>query len=780
MKLQYQLNLFAIAVLLAVVLAVAWAGVGAIGRVAMELNGKLLENEMKNVMAEVHEAHTVLRDNRLNGVQSYIRRAQQDLLREFSQFRFGQTGKFFVINTETGNDLLGHRELGDFIDADCMEKMLVSTSGGQMTSGTGTNTRYLLNFAQYPEWQWLLVIAVAEKEIMEARDTFLWQVFGIILASLGAGIVLLIWFNGRVVKPIRQLSVAAQNISKGKWDVPLPKVRGESEIAQLTEIFRTMSESLGDMYEELSHNLDHIEKSRQEARQSSEKFRSLVETTSDLVWEIDRNGHYTYVSPQVTKILGYQPQELLGKSPENFSDPEMYHVDKERLATLLKEDDSFVGVERNIVTKFGEIVTMESSGMVFFDKEGNRAGFRGIDRDITRRKKAAKNQQSLQGQLIQAQKMEAVGRLAGGVAHDFNNMLSVIIGHAEMALEQMEPDNKYYFFLHEIHKAGKRSAKLTRHLLTFARKQTIELKVIDLNETVDGMTSMLKRLIGEDIDLAWVPGEDLWPVKMDPSQVDQILANLCVNGRDAILGVGKITVETFNVVFDDEYCRVHVGSNPGEYVCLAVSDNGYGMSPEVVSHIFEPFFTTKESGKGTGLGLSTVYGIIQQNKGFITVYSEQDKGTTFKLYFRHHVDDEVRADEVVVEQSAPGGAETILLVEDEMAILRMTSRMLGERGYQVIEAKTPGEAIAAAKEHEGHIHLLLTDVIMPEMNGRDLAQRITADYPEIQCLYMSGYTANVIARHGVLEDGVNFLAKPFSLEALSNKVRNVLDHKTLS
>ncbi|MDO9262604.1 MAG: response regulator [Desulfosalsimonadaceae bacterium] len=380
-----------------------------------------------------------------------------------------------------------------------------------------------------------------------------------------------------------------------------------------------------------------------------------------------------------------------------------------------------------------------------------------------------------QEQLRQAQKLEAIGQLAGGVAHDFNNLLVIIMGHVEMALDQTPPGHTIHEDLQEILGAAQRSADLTGQLLAFARKQTVSPQVVNLNETVKGILNMLRRLIGEDIDLSWNPGENLNPVFMDPGQVDQILANLCINARDAIAGVGTLTIETRNVSFDDSYCADHSGFFPGDFVMLAVSDSGCGMGKETLAHIFEPFFTTKALGHGTGLGLATVYGIVKQNNGFINVYSEPGKGTIFRIYFSRHLGDQVSVRSDVGRIAISRGNETILLVEDEPGILKLTQAMLENLGYHILPAGTPGEAIRLAESHQGKIHLLLTDVIMPEMNGRDLAARISALSPETKLIFSSGYTANVIAHRSVLEPGVNFIQKPFSRRELGEKLRAVLD-----
>jgi PAS domain S-box-containing protein len=395
--------------------------------------------------------------------------------------------------------------------------------------------------------------------------------------------------------------------------------------------------------------------------------------------------------------------------------------------------------------------------------------------DVTDRKQAEADKEKLQFQLLQSQKMESIGRLAGGVAHDFNNMLSVILGHAELVLGQTDPGLPLYSSLQHIREAAERSAELTRQLLAFARKQTVTPKVMDLNQTVEGMLKMLGRLIGEDIDLIWQPGADVGPVNMDRSQIDQLLVNLCVNARDAIGDTGKVTIETSRVVLDAAYCIEHVDCAPGDYVALTVSDNGCGIAPELLPHLFEPFFTTKEMGKGTGLGLATVYGIVKQNNGLVEASSEPGRGTTFRVCLPRHRGKAEQRREGDPAGPAARGSETILVVEDEAMILDIAKTMLALQGYTVLAAATPGAAIRLAREHAGEIHLLITDVVMPEMNGRELAKKLLSLYPGLKRLFMSGYTANVIAHHGVLDEGVHFMQKPFTLADLVAKVRESLE-----
>jgi two-component system cell cycle sensor histidine kinase/response regulator CckA len=390
-----------------------------------------------------------------------------------------------------------------------------------------------------------------------------------------------------------------------------------------------------------------------------------------------------------------------------------------------------------------------------------------IGRDITESRR-------MEDQLRQVRSMEAIGRLAGGIAHDFNNMLNVILGYSEIAVKRLEPDSPIHPYLQEITRAGRRSADLIGQLLAFSRKQIVMPKIVRLNEAVAEQMNMLRRMIGEDVRIDFRPGEDLANIRIDPSQVTQILANLAANARDAIDGVGTITIETANATVDEAYRRRHGFALPGEYAMLAFSDTGAGMDGETLAQIFEPFFTTKALGKGTGLGLSTVYGIVKQNEGFINAYSEPGVGSVFRIYFPRAGEEATRP-AAPEREAPPTGAETILLVEDEEQILSLAARILEHQGYRVLPAGSPEEAFALAERHEGKIHLLLTDVVMPGMNGRELQRRIALGNPGIRTLFMSGYTEDVIAHRGILDKGVAFVPKPFSVRQLADKVRAVLD-----
>jgi two-component system, cell cycle sensor histidine kinase and response regulator CckA len=511
-------------------------------------------------------------------------------------------------------------------------------------------------------------------------------------------------------------------------------------------------------------------------RESEELYTRLVDTIPDVIIRTDLQGNILFANDYTLQRSGFSWKEIEGRNILEFVPPGEHPMAVQNI-TRIMTDGKLGPYDYHLIIKDGSIIPFEMISGVFHSKDGKPCGYVHVCRDISLRKQTEQEKEHLQERLNQSQKMESVGRLAGGVAHDFNNMLGVILGHAELALEKTSPDQPLHAHLREIRKAAGRSADLTRQLLAFARKQTVAPRVIDLNETVAGMLKMLQRLIGEDIHLSWLPGGKSWPVKIDPSQIDQILANLCVNARDAITSVGNVSIETENIRIDEAFCVGHPDFISGDYVLLAVSDNGCGMGKEIQDKLFEPFFTTKDVGKGTGLGLATIYGIVKQNNGFLNVYSEPGRGTTFKIYLPRHIGKAEQAGTKEPPEPVSRGQETILVVEDEPAILDLSQIMLEQQGYQVLAAATPGEAIRLAEEHPGAIHLLITDVVMPEMNGRDLAKKILSCYPGIRRLFMSGYTADMIAHQGVLDEGVWFIQKPFSRKDLLAKVREVLDQQ---
>ncbi len=539
--------------------------------------------------------------------------------------------------------------------------------------------------------------------------------------------------------------------------------------------------TFGDEPHLLSTTRDITEHKREEAvrRESQQLLVNLARLVPGVIYQYrlypDGRSAFPYSSPGMELIYEVLPEEVREDATPVFG--RLHPDDAARVAAAI-----FESAERltTFYCEFRVVLPRQGLRWRWSQAQPERTPdggtlWHGIILDVTDRKAVEQQNSALEAQLRQAQKMESVGRLAGGVAHDFNNMLGVILGHAEMALAQIKPSDPLRDDLDEIHRAARRSAELTRQLLAFARRQTIAPQVLDLSDTVRGMAAMLRRLIGEDIRLEVAPGPGLWPVKVDPSQIDQLLANLCVNARDAISGVGHVRIALDNVTIDPDSSSRRPGMLPGDFVRVSVTDDGCGMTEDVLSRLFEPFFTTKGLGKGTGLGLATVYGIVKQNEGFITVDSEPGRGTTMAAHFPRHTSGTPVASDDSRDGGVAGGTETVLLVEDEPAMLTMATIVLEGLGYTVLPAATPAAAVRIAASHASRIDLLITDVIMPDMNGRDLAALLLARYPGLKHLFMSGYTADVIAPQGILEDGVPFIQKPFSRLSLATKVREVLD-----
>ena len=533
--------------------------------------------------------------------------------------------------------------------------------------------------------------------------------------------------------------------------------------------------------------LDHRKRrlAEKELIQSQKKLTQAIQGNSIPTFIIDNNHIVTHWNKACESLLGFSEAEMLGTKKHltffhsvekpTLGDAIIDGKTEQELKTIYKEkihksnltegayevEDFYPGLGQR-----GKWLYCAAAPLR--DQDHNIIGAIETIQDLTERK-------NTEEQLRQAQKMESVGRLAGGVAHDYNNALSVIIGFTELAMDTTDPSQPLYENLNEVLNAAKRATNITRQLLAFARKQAITPQVIDLNENIKNMLKMLQRLIGENINLTWLPGEDLWPIKIDPTQIDQILANLCVNARDAINGVGEITIETDTVVLDASYCADHYGFIPGAFVTLVLSDNGCGMDKKILDNIFEPFFTTKTADKGTGLGLAMVYGIVKQNNGFINVYSEPGTGTTVKIFLPPHEGHVIKTPEDRLEEIQTGHNETILIVEDDPPILRLTQQILGGLGYTILTAETPEKAMQQVEKCSGEIQLLVTDVIMPQMNGRELATQLRTICPNLKCLFMSGYTANVIAHHGVLDKRAYFVQKPFSKQDLAKTVRKALD-----
>ena len=495
---------------------------------------------------------------------------------------------------------------------------------------------------------------------------------------------------------------------------------------------------------------------------------AAIDQVNEAIVITDPDGIILYVNPAFETITGFSPHESLGKKPQFLKSGQHDQAFYKNLWETISGGKTWKGRFIN-KRKHDGLYTEASTISPIMDQAHHITHYIAVKRDITENLK-------LEAQFQQAQKMESVGRLAGGVAHDFNNILSVIIGYSELALMRLEDhSDPIYADICEVLKAAERTRNIIRQLLAFARKQTVSPEVLDLNATVESMLKILRRLIGEEIELIWKPGGQLWPVNIDPSQIDQILANLCVNARDAIEGVGRLSIQTECVSMDEAECLDMPGCVPGDYVLLSVRDDGAGMPPEILEKIFEPFFTTKEVGKGTGLGLATVYGIVKQNNGFITATSELGQGTTFQIYLPRSKEPLAATDSLSETKAPRGRKECILLVEDDNSILKLAQRLLERLGYQVLSARKPSEALTIANDHLEKIQLLLTDVVMPEMNGRELADKLLSVKPDLKCLFMSGYSSDFIAHRGVLDRDLNLLSKPFTSSSLAIAVRNLLD-----
>jgi PAS domain S-box-containing protein len=508
---------------------------------------------------------------------------------------------------------------------------------------------------------------------------------------------------------------------------------------------------------------------RKVAEEAQARLGMAVEQAGESIVITDKEGLIQYVNPAFERISGYSRPEAIGRTPaflkSGIHDEAFY---RELWSTLRQETD-WTGLLVNR-RKDGTLYQEEAVISPVRDSAGKVVNFVAVKRDVT-------TERVMEEQLRQSQKMEAVGRLAGGVAHDFNNILTAILGYSDLLLARQRENSKIHRELLEIRNAGDRAAHLTRQLLAFSRRQVLEPKVVNLNDVVAGIDTLLRRLIGENIDIQTALDGQLGNVKIDPGQIEQVIVNLAVNARDAMPNGGTITIETANVKHGDGYSLRHRAIQPGSYVMLAVTDKGTGMDEETKSRIFEPFFTTKEKGKGTGLGLSTVYGIVNQSGGHVWVYSEPGKGTTFKIYLPR-VDEAVEAPGTKESATGTGRSETVLLVEDDHAVRNITRIVLCNDGYKVLEAANGEEGLMIAGSHAGKIDLVLTDVVMPKMGGLEMVEQLASILPETKVLFISGYPENALHRYGTLPPETSFLMKPFKADTLTNKVRSVLDSRS--
>jgi len=509
-------------------------------------------------------------------------------------------------------------------------------------------------------------------------------------------------------------------------------------------------------------------------RFSEERYRTIVENSVTGILIVNDQFTFTYVNRKMCEILGYEESEIVGHKFTEFLAPESVEFVKDRYLRRQRGEAVPGDYTANVVRKSGEIRRVEINSAVVHDTGGKTRTIAQV-LDITERIQAEEERRLLETQLRQAQKMEAIGRLAGGIAHDFNNILTVILGYSDLAIMSLNPDDPLYSPLQKIKDASERSAALIRKLMAFSRQQNAEPQVLDLNTHLESTKSLLEKLVGEDISMKYLPGENVRQVYIDPTQLDQVVTNLVVNARDAMPDGGLLTVETTNFVFDAEYCQKHPSYQPGNYIMIAITDTGHGMDKKTLDQVFEPFFTTKGKGQGTGLGLSTVYGIVKQNNGFVHIYSEPGQGTTVKVFFPEYFGESDNTEKIDMSSDNFRGGETILLVEDEDDVRDLAKDALEKLGYKVYDFNQPVAALEFCEKFKGDIDLMVTDIIMPEMNGKELHHRIEKIKPGLKVLYMSGYTANVIAIRGIIKSGIQFLQKPFTPISLGKRVREVLD-----
>ncbi len=603
-------------------------------------------------------------------------------------------------------------------------------------------------------------VGVNQSVLLKAQGFARKRIFWLCASILLVAVIGVIGISILITRSIQELASGVEELEQGKWGRPL-RVYSRDELGKLTESFNKMSRTIMEQQKEVS--------------KYTQQLQTLSENAPFGMVMIDKDGSFEYINPRFRELFGYDSDDIPnGKTwfRKAYPDPTYRH---DVISTWMNDLESFKSGEKTQRT-FTVTCKDGTEKIINFVPVRLETGESLVAcEDITDLKRSEEERVVLQDQLRQSQKVEAIGHLAGGIAHDFNNLLTVIKGYSELSRVGLKEGDTLRDNIDEIQNAAERAASLTRQLLAFSRRQVMEMKVIDLNTLLRDLEKMLRRVIGEDIELVLPLTEDIERVMADVGQIEQVIMNLAVNARDAMPSGGNLTIETANVELDESYARTHIDVKPGHYVMLSVTDTGMGMTPEVRERIFEPFFTTKEKGKGTGLGLSTVYGIVQQSKGHIWVYSVQGRGTTFKIYLPR-VDEPLEGiRKEVLKEELPRGNETILIVEDEEEVRKLAGKILVRQGYRILETFNGDEALVVCERRRSPIHLMLADIVMPGMSGSELAKRLKPLYPEIKILYMSGYTDDAIVRHGVLEKGVNYIQKPFTMEGLARKVREELD-----
>ncbi|MHB1414103.1 MAG: ATP-binding protein [Chloroflexota bacterium] len=678
-------------------------------------------------------------------------------------------GASFSVVDRNGTVLTRHPDpqswIGKTVEGSALgEPMLAGASGSSELSGPDGVTR-LYSYAPVPGAEGAMFVAVGvPRSVAYASASTVVLQFAVGMAIVMLLVSLAAWLGADVLvlRPIRRLVTVALGLGSGDLSVRVGADGGSGEIGQLARAFDSMAETIEERTEALA--------------EAESRYRSLVESSPNGV-VVHSAGRILFANPAAARIVGAAgPDGLVGRSPLEFVHPDSKDSALSRIGEAFRTGEATPLAEETFLRLDGTTVEVEVVGipMTF----GATVAMNTLIRDVSARKRAELAAQEGRERGESSQRLEAIGRLAGGIAHDFNNLLTAIVGHTALLQQGRDASSEDQKSLLEIRKSAERASALTRQLLAFSRRQTMQPRIFSLNEVTTSMSGLLERLIGENVILRFQHDPELCPIQADPGQIEQVIMNLAINARDAMPDGGKLTIETANVDLDATYVSSHFGAQPGPHVLLAVTDTGTGIDPEILPHVFEPFFTTKTRDQGTGLGLSTVYGIVKQNEGSIWVYSEVGEGTTFKVYFPRAdrpVDWAPEAPSAGLQPSV-GGSETILVVEDEPLVRALVVRILEGGGYVVLQEGSPVDALALFDDHGGVVHLLLTDVVLPGMSGQTLAETVTARQgvsPKV--LFMSGYTQNAIVHNGRLEAGVNFLEKPFTPDGLLRKIREVLD-----
>lgn len=761
MKLKYEINLVSLGTLVAVSLAIAFAGASALDKVTSELNQKLMANEVKNLVANIHAAHQVLKDNRVDKIDSYIERTKEEQIQELTSYTFGTTGKLRIIEFPDRMIMPRSSLPEDALPAICLAAIVQQKNGMFPCSITSKDS--LLHFETYDDWNWTVVLSVETNEILQARDKFLGDVVIILLASLIAGTILLLWFTGKIVNPVRQLAAAAVSVSNGQWDAPLPTPKGEGEIAQLSRAFQSMASNLAKTYRKQQESLQQIAESREELNKRKIFLESVLYHAPDAIIALDAEHRVLDWNPGAEKIFGYTPDETLGKQLDDLLAHHENHAEASAISKQVlsgKRVDAFETIRYHKDGSPRHVIAAGTPIMI----NNSITGVVVVYTDITAR---VKTEEALR----RAQKMEAIGTLAGGIAHDFNNLLTGIQGHASlMALDQSLPPGQQEHIA-AIETYVKSASDLTAQLLGLARGGKYEINPIDINVLMRASASMFGRTHKEiRIHDQTLPTPLV--VEADRRQIEQVLLNIFVNAMHAMPGGGEIYLKTSSVYVDEAFCKIH-SIKAGNYVKISITDTGIGMDQVTQQRIFDPFFTTKEMGRGAGLGMASAFGIMKNHGGTITVYSELGHGASFALYLplsEKNSEQEPTADTRILH-----GSETILLVDDEEMIRDVAKELLENLGYQVVVAASGAEAVEAINRRGNTIHMVILDMIMPDMGGGATFDRIRAIMPKMPVLLSSGYSQNGQAI-SIMQKGCNgFIQKPYTLAGLSQKIRRIFD-----